>query len=201
MAGIKSSILRRMDTAPAGVRICCVKFVQRVVQVQTPGLISDPRVRSHNFVATKAHLLTRPQRPEQNEASLALVPRDHPIIPPSNLEAEASGLLDRLLSVLQDDSRFANADSSVTYQPLTIICSEALIVTATLNTLSTLVRSRASIANKIVATILTFNPFRLANGPMTSKDKVMLKSMTKTAMVFLTNIIKKYEFPHAAQLT
>lgn len=39
-----------------------------------------------------------------NETSLALVPRDHPIIPPSNLEAEASGLLDRLLGVLQDNS-------------------------------------------------------------------------------------------------
>jgi len=33
------------------------------------------------------------------------VPRDHPVIPPSNLEAEASGLLDRLMGVLQDNSR------------------------------------------------------------------------------------------------
>jgi len=49
MASIKSSILKRMDTAPAGVRICCVKFVQRVVQVQTPGLIADPRVRGASF--------------------------------------------------------------------------------------------------------------------------------------------------------
>ncbi|TKX25580.1 putative pre-tRNA-processing protein [Elsinoe australis] len=87
MADIKSSILRRMDSAPAGVRLCCVKFIQRVVQVQTPGMIADPR------------------RPDQNEISLALVPRDHPVIPPSNLEAEASGLLDRLLDVLQDNSR------------------------------------------------------------------------------------------------
>jgi symplekin len=35
LATIKSSILRRMDTAPSGVRICCVKFVAMVVQVQT----------------------------------------------------------------------------------------------------------------------------------------------------------------------
>jgi symplekin len=87
MAAIKSNILRRMDTAPPGVRICCIKFVQRVIQVETPGLIADPR------------------RPEQNEISLALVPRDHPLLQPPNLEAEASGLLDRLLSILQDDIR------------------------------------------------------------------------------------------------
>lgn len=48
MSSIKSSILKRMDTAPAGVRICCIKFVQRVVQVQTSGLIADPRVRLAN---------------------------------------------------------------------------------------------------------------------------------------------------------
>src|SRR6266516_5340533 len=45
MVAIKSNILKRMDTAPIGVRVCCIKLLQRVVQVQTPGLISDPRVR------------------------------------------------------------------------------------------------------------------------------------------------------------
>ena len=44
MAAIKSNILRRWDTATIGVKICCIKFVQKVVQVQTPGLIADPRV-------------------------------------------------------------------------------------------------------------------------------------------------------------
>jgi hypothetical protein len=48
MAAIKSNILRRMDSASPGVRICCIKFVQRVVQVETPGLIADPRVRYHS---------------------------------------------------------------------------------------------------------------------------------------------------------
>jgi len=47
MLAIKSSILRQMDSAPSGVRICCVKFVQQVVLVQTPGII-DPRVRTTN---------------------------------------------------------------------------------------------------------------------------------------------------------
>ena len=45
------------------------------------------------------------KRPEHNEISLAIVPRDHPMIPPSKLEPEASGLLDRLLNVFQEDHR------------------------------------------------------------------------------------------------
>lgn len=45
MAAIKSNILKRWDTAATGIRICCIKFVQRVVQVQTPGVVADPRVR------------------------------------------------------------------------------------------------------------------------------------------------------------
>ena len=48
MTAVKSDILKRMDTAPIGVRVCCIKFVQKVVQVQTPGVISDPRVRSQH---------------------------------------------------------------------------------------------------------------------------------------------------------
>ena len=54
MLGIKSNILRRMDTAPPGVRICCVKFVQVVVLVQTPGMVADPRV-TINFPYTFVH--------------------------------------------------------------------------------------------------------------------------------------------------
>ncbi|KAI7681642.1 hypothetical protein KC319_g1464, partial [Hortaea werneckii] len=156
MAAIKSAILRRMDSASAGVRICCVKFVARVVQVQTPGLISDPR------------------RPEQNEISLALVPRDHPVIPPSNLEAEASGLLDRLLGVLQDN------------------LTDALVVTATLNSLATLVHRRASVSNKILTTILNFNPLALAGtGRMEGKDRVAIRSMARTTISFLLNVLKR----------
>jgi hypothetical protein len=51
-------------------------------------------------------MLMYKQRPEQNEISLALVPRDHPLIPPSDIEAETSGLLDRILDILSDKSRY-----------------------------------------------------------------------------------------------
>ena len=156
MSSMKSSILRRMDSAPGGVRICCIKFVARVVQVQTAGLIADPR------------------RPEQNEISLALVPRDHKLMSPSNLEAEASGLLDRLLGVLQDN------------------ITDPLIATATLNALASLVQRRASISTKILSTVLSFNPLTLAGvGKLEGKDKVAVKSMTRTTMSFLMNVLKR----------
>ena len=106
MAAIKSNVLKRWDAASTGIRVCCIKFVQRVVQVQTPGIITDPRVRAHTIeLCFDTARLTVTKRPEQNEISLALVPRDHPLIPPPNLEAEASGLLDRLLNVFFEDHR------------------------------------------------------------------------------------------------
>ncbi|KAF2187032.1 hypothetical protein K469DRAFT_705582 [Zopfia rhizophila CBS 207.26] len=154
MAAIKSNILRRMDLAPPGVRICCVKFVQQVVLVETPGIV-DPR------------------RPEQNDISLALVPRDHPLIPYSTLEAEASGLLDRLLDIVHGDH------------------SDALLVTATLNSLGMLIQRRPYVTNKILSSVLNFNPLKLANSPMTPKNKVMMKSMERTTRALLMNVMKR----------
>src|SRR5258707_16191 len=49
MLNVKSIILRKMDSYPPGVRICCVKFIQRVVQTQTPAVIADPRVCSAKY--------------------------------------------------------------------------------------------------------------------------------------------------------
>nr|OQO31205.1 hypothetical protein B0A51_01584 [Rachicladosporium sp. CCFEE 5018] len=155
MGAIKSSILRRMDAGPAGVQICCVKFAAIVVQVQTAGLVADPR------------------RQEQNEISLALVPSEHSVLKVGNLEAEASGLLDRLMFVLQENS------------------VDALLVTATLNALATIVQRRPSVGSKILGTVLNFNPLKLASGTASGKDKVAVRSMTRTKMSFLLNAIKR----------
>lgn len=181
-----------MDSAAPGVRICCIKFVQRVVQTQTPGLIADPRVRQTSQSPVNAVSNATVQRPEQNEISLALVPRDHPVIPPPNLEAEASGLLDRLLSILQDNSRFDTSCLPHAELPHLTPCSDALLVTATLNCLGGLIRTRASIANKILHTVLNFNPLKLANAPMTPKSRVLIRSMERTTKALLVSVIKKY---------
>lgn len=155
MVAIKSRILRIWDTAATGVRICCIKFAQRVVLVQTVGPEADSK------------------RGEPLEVSLSMVPPNHTLIPPRNLEAEASGLLDRMLGVFQES------------------ISDAVLVDATLNSLSILIRARPHIANKILNVILNFNPLKQANSPMTPKLRVMVKSMEKTTRSLLIHINKR----------
>ncbi|OAX79314.1 hypothetical protein ACJ72_06367 [Emergomyces africanus] len=155
MTAVKQNILKRWDTASNSIKVCCIKFVQKVVQVQTTGVISDPR------------------RPEQNETSLSLVPRNHPLIPLPNLEAEASGLLDRLLNVFYENS------------------SDPILVNATLNCLPIMIRTRQSISSKIVNAILNFNPLKQANAPITPTIRVNIKSMERTTKALLINIIKR----------
>jgi symplekin len=104
MCEIKQDILRKMDSFPCPVKLCCAKFIQRVVQVQTLGLISDPRVCLTREELPMTVLISS-QRPEQNETSLAVVPRNHALLSIPKLEAESSGLLDRLLGVFQEETR------------------------------------------------------------------------------------------------
>ncbi|KAL3448931.1 hypothetical protein BJX65DRAFT_52012 [Aspergillus insuetus] len=152
---IKQDILRRWDSFSYPVKLCCIKFAQRVVLVQTHGLIADPR------------------RPEHNETSLAIVPRNHSILSLPSLEAESSGLLDRILSIFQEDA------------------SDPILVNATLNCLATLVRSRQSISNKIISAVLNFLPARHARTPVTPAVRVGVKSMERTTRALLINIMKR----------
>jgi len=188
MAGIKSNILRRMDAAAPGVRICCVKFLQQVVLVQTPG-VTDPRVNT-----TLYPMYTQPSDPSQradpNDISLSLVSRDHPLIPYASLEAEGHGLLDRLLDIIHGDHRL-DRQSQTAGLPLTET-SDGLLVTATLNSLGMLIHRRPNVANKILNSVFNFNPLKLANSPMTPKNKVIMKSIERTTRALLVNIIKRY---------
>ncbi|KAF2634963.1 hypothetical protein P280DRAFT_438026 [Massarina eburnea CBS 473.64] len=164
MQAIKSNILQRMDAAPSGVRICCIKFVQQVVLTETPGMV-DPR------------------RPDPNDISLALLPRNHALLPYGNLEAEGHGLLDRLLDIIHGDH------------------SDALLVTAVLNTLGMLVQRRPIAAKKIIDSVLNFNPLKLANSPMTPKNRVIMKSIERTTRALLINVMKRNpENPHNGRI-
>ena len=151
---MKMNILSRMESAPTGVRVCCVKFISKVVQVQTPGLIADPR------------------RPEQNETSIALVPRNHPILHLPSLEAEASGLLDRLLTIFEQP------------QP------DAIMIDATMNCLGVLVRTRPAVANKIISAVLNFNPLKQASTGLSPKQMIIVRSLERTTRALLRNINK-----------
>ncbi|PIG83591.1 mRNA cleavage and polyadenylation specificity factor complex subunit [Aspergillus arachidicola] len=158
MTAIKDDILRRWDTSPFSVKVCCIKV--RIGKKEMPAVLKGKTVDDS-------------QRPEQNETSLAIVPRKHSILSLPYLEAEASGLLDRLLSVFQEDA------------------SDPLLVNATLNSLAILIRTRQSIGNKIINAILSFVPARQARTPVTPAVRVGVKSMERTARALMINIMKR----------
>ncbi|KAK8020890.1 hypothetical protein PG990_006028 [Apiospora arundinis] len=155
MSAIKSRILRLWDTSPVTVRICCVKFAQRVVLAQMPSVNAEPR------------------KNDPLDISLAMIPSSHTALDKHSLEAEASGLLDRMLGVLQDSS------------------SEVLIVDATLNLLSVLIRARPASSNRILNAIFSFNPLKLASAPLTPKTKVIVRSMEKTTRMLLAHLARR----------
>ncbi|PHH67655.1 hypothetical protein CDD83_6480 [Cordyceps sp. RAO-2017] len=82
------------------------------------------------------------------------------------------GLLDRMLGALQGGS-------------------DALVVDATLNCLSILVRTRPATSSRILNALLSFNPLQAANSPMTPQTRVMIKSMEKTARLLLIHLSKR----------
>ena len=188
---VKTNILRRLDNAPAGVRVCCVRFIQRVIHTQTPGLVADPRVR-HDLYTIQAlsFNLIRSQRPEHNETSLSLVSKDHALLAPANLEAEASGLLDRLLIFLEEHPRYGDSKAGLVISASNLL-SNAWLITAILNGLGSLIRHRPSIANRILSSILNYNPFASLDRSLNPRSKLLIKSIEKTLRALLLNVIKK----------
>ena len=59
-----------------------------------------------------------------------------------------------------------------------------------MNCLAILVRTRPAVANKIISAILSFNPLKQANSPMTPRLRVIVKSMERTTRALLKNINK-----------
>ncbi|KXH48666.1 mRNA cleavage and polyadenylation specificity factor complex subunit [Colletotrichum simmondsii] len=155
MVAIKQRILRIWDDAESTVRICCIKFAQRVVLAQSAANPNEPR------------------RGDSLDISLDKVPPNHQTLDARTLDAEGAGLLDRILSTLQENS------------------SDVLLVDATLNCLSILIRSRPGTANRILNAVLNFNPLKLANSPMTPRTRVMVKSMEKTTRMLLIHLAKR----------
>lgn len=76
-----------------------------------------------------------------------------------------------------------------------IICSDAVLVTATLNCLGPLIRSRQTIVNKILSVILGFNPLKKANSPMTPISRVQIKALERTTRALLLNFVRRCVCP------
>lgn len=143
-------------------------------------------------IISRAHrqLTDQKQRPDHSDISLALTSRDHPLIPYPNLEAEGHGLLDRLLDVIHGDHR-SDASKKSGGASLTS-CSDGLLITGTLNSLGVLMHRRPIAVNKILNSVLSFNPIKLANSPLTPKNKVIIKSIERTTRALLVNIVRRY---------
>ncbi|KAI1865442.1 hypothetical protein JX265_006411 [Neoarthrinium moseri] len=155
MTAIKARILRLWENAPATLRICCIKFAQRVILAQTASINPEPR------------------RGDPLDISLNMIPQNHSVLNVHSMEAEATGLLDRMLGALQENS------------------SDVLVVDATLNTLSILVRMRPTTTNRVMNAVLSFNPLKLANAPMSPKTKVIVRSLEKTVRMLCIHLSRR----------
>ncbi|KAH8111033.1 Symplekin tight junction protein C terminal-domain-containing protein [Phellopilus nigrolimitatus] len=82
LSACKSRILEMVwsPTATSGIKLAALKFMQRVILVQTRG-VSDPRL----------------QKP--NDPNLSFCPGDHPFIPVVQLEAEGQKLMEGVITI------------------------------------------------------------------------------------------------------
>lgn len=69
---------------------------------------------------------------------------------------------------------------------------DSVIIDATLNCLGVLIRSRPSIANKILHAVLSFDPHKRAAAPLTPRDRVVIRSLERTTRALLVNVNKQY---------
>lgn len=115
LTAIKSNILKRdaAPSAPAGLRVCCVKFIQRIVQVYTPH--HDPTVRGRSMLdSVEMYSPDVAQHAASREPSVDLLEIPHALMEPKTLSAEGSGLLDRMLGIFEDtnSSRYKSLPDS-----------------------------------------------------------------------------------------
>ena len=69
--------------------------------------------------------------------------------------------------------------------------SNAWLINSTLNGLANLIHHRASTANKILLSILNYNPYTAFKVSYDPKSKVMVKSVERTIRALLLNVMKK----------
>ncbi|KIM53908.1 hypothetical protein SCLCIDRAFT_1222437 [Scleroderma citrinum Foug A] len=143
----KSRILELMwsPTANSGLKLSAVKFMQKVVLVQSRG-VSDPRLQN------------------KNDPNIANVSADHPFISATPLEAEGMKLLESVITMLYTSQ---NPD----------------IITAIVNSWSTLIKLRPSLVHLVVSSLSSWTPVALAALPASS-----IKSVEKSIRILLVHI-------------
>lgn len=148
-----------------GIQATCIKFVQQVVRVQLYGT-RDPRLA------------------DNSDISLSLVPAAHQLIDPT-VEAEAHGLLDRLLQVFKEEKIFAPK------------------ITCALNAVIPIMRSRPSTVNTILRAVLNFDTSakRTERGSSDMRSELEFRFVDKAMKILLGHLLKQNVFPkHSGQI-
>ena len=70
---------------------------------------------------------------------------------------------------------------------------DAPAITATVNCLPTLVKTRTTIANKILNAVLAFNPLAHGGQANSYRDRFIAKSLEKTVRTMLIHLVR-YEY-------
>lgn len=74
--------------------------------------------------------------------------------------------------------------------------SEPTLITATINNLAHLVKTRPPLAQKVINAVIAYNPFSgISSRPITVHDHLMLRSIEKTIRVMMMNIMRYQFFP------
>lgn len=145
-----------------GILASCIKFAQQVISVQSYGS-RDPRVA------------------DPDDISLSSAPPGHPLIEPP-LEAEAYGLLDKLLFTFSEHELLAPK------------------FTGTINAMYPLIKSRSNMAQKIIKVLLNFDSSTKALIPGSSGVRAELeyKFVDKCLELLLRNVLRHNFLPKYA---
>lgn len=126
---------------------------------------------------------------DRNDISLALVPPNFPLLSVPSLDAEAQGLLDRILGIFQEENRWEPCMPDGRNVKL-IPGSDPVLVTATLNNLGTIMKTRPPLVSTILNSLFNYNPFAAANRGVTTKSRLMMQSVDKTMQLLLVNFLR-----------
>lgn len=162
LMSLKASGLELWNSEHFGVQAACIKFVQKVVLVQSYGP-RDPRLA------------------DSSDISMSSAPSGHALIDPT-LEAEAQGLLERLLYVFSEE------------------IVSAPKITCTINCVGPLLKSRPTLAATILRSILSFDSSakRMAPGVSDSRAELEFKFIDKSLKVLLGSVLRQNVAPKFA---
>lgn len=123
---------------------------------------------------------------DKNDVALAIVPLNHPLMLHNDLDAEARGLLDRLLGYLHDNH--GHSVNEIDGSPTT---TRSSLLMAVISALSVLAKARASLALKIVGALIIVLPSdTIALSDTGTKEHLEVRFVAKSVKIVLAHFLK-----------